>query len=140
MRPTISTADITNGTFDTDLTGWIALEGCPSTPKYSGDTVTLKATPRDGIGPYYIEFRKDGIIIDPSRLEDLDNPLSNVSENVEITRVFTLNDVDVAEASTGTIDFSVYVSDSCPIGTKSCTEICTITLGCMAPVCNFTVT
>lgn len=39
-----------------------SLATCPGT-KYSGDSIVLKATPRDGIGPYYIAFKKDGIIV-----------------------------------------------------------------------------
>lgn len=114
---------------------------CPITPKYSGDTVTLKATPKDGIGPYYVEFQKNGVLIDPSRLGGT-NPgtsqLYDVLENVSITREYTLDDLDVS-TSGGTIDFSVYMSDSCPTIAQTCTDTCTITIGCIAPVCNFTV-
>lgn len=135
----INTMDIVNGTFDTDLTGWIVLEGCPSAPKYSGEDVTLKATPRNGIGPYYVVFRKDGADIDSLRLGG-DNPIIDAPENVDIIRVYTLDDTDIRTASTGAINFSVHIEDKCPTGPQSCTEICTITLGCVAPVCNFTVT
>lgn len=113
---------------------------CPIAPKYSGDTVTLNATPKDGIGPYNVVFKKGIYIIDPSRLESLPNPVTGVAENTLITRVFTLDDVDVASATGGTIDFSVYIEDSCPTGPMTCTKTCTITIGCIAPVCNFTVT
>ncbi len=116
------------------------LAKCPMNPKYSGDTVTLNATPKDGIGPYYVVFKKGIYIIDPSRLESLPNPVTGVAENTLITRVFTLDDVDVASATGGTIDFSVYIEDSCPTGPMTCTQTCTITLGCVAPVCNFAVT
>ncbi len=113
---------------------------CPVSPKYSGSTVTLRATPRDGIGPYTVEFRKGGVdIIPSSRLESLSNPILNAPENNDITRVYTLDDVDIA-SSPGTIDFSVYITDSCPTGAKTCTETCTINIGCVTPVCNFTVT
>ncbi len=91
------------------------LATCPGT-KYSGDTITLRATPRDGIGPYYVAFKKDGIIIDPSRLGAQPNPISDAPENIEITRTYTLNDEDVRNALTGTIGFSVFIRDSCPTG------------------------
>lgn len=113
---------------------------CPTTPKYSGETVTLSATPKDGIGPYYVVFRKNGITIGPSRLGDLSNPILSAPENILITRVYTLDDLDISSAPTGTIDFSVYITDSCPTGAKTCTDVCTITIGCIAPICNFIVT
>jgi len=118
---------------------------CPGT-KYSGDSITLQATPRDGTGPYYVEFRKNNVAISTSRLTGSGplgstgtNPISNVPEDSDVIRVYTLNDLDVS-SSAGTIDFSVYISDSCPTGVQYCESACTITLGCLAPVCNFTVT
>ena len=118
---------------------------CPISPKYSGDIITLKATPKDGIGPYYVVFRKNGSTIDPLRVVDelgnpTTNPISSAPENIQITRVYTLDDVDISSALTGTIDFSVFISDSCPTGAQTCTDTCTINIGCLAPVCNFTVT
>lgn len=112
---------------------------CPTVPKYSGDTITLESTPRDGIGPYYVEFRINGDIIDASRLGE-DNPITSAPEDTLITRTYTLDDLDISSALTGTIEFSVFISDSCPIVPMTCTESCTIDIGCMAPVCNFTVT
>lgn len=113
---------------------------CPLGLKYSGDTITLKATPKNGIGPYYVVFRKNGVTIDPSRLGGLSNPITSATEDIEITRVYTLNDADISGASTGTINFSVYIEDSCPTGPQTCTETCVVSVGCIAPVCNFTVT
>ena len=112
---------------------------CPAI-KYSGDTVTLKATPSDGIGPYVVTFKKENVTIDPSRLGGLSNPITNVTENIQITRVYTLNDLDISSAITGNLTFSVEVSDSCPVTPMTCSSICVITVGCIAPVCNFTVT
>lgn len=113
--------------------------GCPSI-KYSGDTVTLQATPANAIGPYIVTFKKDGITIITSRLGGLSNPITSAPEDVQITRVYTLNDLDISSALTGEIEFSVEISDSCPIIPQTCTSTCTITVGCYAPVCNFTVT
>jgi len=117
-----------------------ALASCPSTPKYSGDTVTLKATPTGGVEPYVVTFKKDGSTISTSRLGGLSNPTTGAVEDTQITRVYTLDDLDISSASTGTINFSVYIEDSCPTGPMSCTETCTISVGCVAPICNFTVT
>lgn len=113
---------------------------CPTGLKYSGDTITLKATPKDGIGPYYVVFRKDGSTISPARLGGLDNPILSALENIEITRIYTLNDADIAGAIGGIIDFSVYMIDSCPTGGQTCEDHCIINIGCIAPVCNFVVT
>jgi hypothetical protein len=117
-----------------------ALATCPTVPKYSGDIITLKATPKDGIGPYSVEFKKDGLTIYPSRLGERDNPIIDVTENTLITRVYTLDDLDISSALSGTMIFSVHIEDSCPIEPMTCTESCTIDIGCVAPVCNFTVT
>lgn len=114
--------------------------GCPASPKYSGDTITLEATPTGGIGPYNIEFLKNTITINPSRLGGSSNPILSSPEGTTITRIYTLNDLDISSASGGTIDFSVNVSDSCPTGSVSCNSTCTIAIGCIAPTCNFTVT
>lgn len=118
----------------------ISLATCPTVTKYSGDTLTLEATPKDGTGPYYVEFMKNGEAIlgnDP-----LDRPytIPSAIENETITRIYILDDEDIRTALLGTINFSVYTEDSCPTGPQTCTESCIITIGCMAPVCNFTVT
>lgn len=134
-----ATVSVTTG-MTTEVVATLVLAPCPTSPRYSGDNITLKSTPRDGAGPYYVEFRKNGVLINPSRLGGLDNPILNAPENVQITRVYSLNDLDVSSASGGTIDFSVYITDSCPTGPMSCSETCTINIGCVAPICNFTVT
>ena len=115
------------------------LTNCPIIPKYSGDMITLNATPKDGIGPYYVVFKKGIGIINPLRLGSLSNPVTGVPENTLITRVYTLDDEDI-RTSTGIISFSVYMEDSCPTGAQTCTETCAMTIGCVAPVCNFVVT
>ncbi len=131
----------------TDVVATLALAPCPTSLRYSGDYITLKATPRDGIGPYYVVFKKDGLNIPTSRLSltsggatGVSNPITNAPEDVQITRVYHLDDLDISSALSGTIDFSVYIEDSCPTGPMSCSETCTINIGCVAPVCNFTVT
>lgn len=118
----------------------ISLATCPTVPKYSGDTLTLQATPRDGIGPYHVEFRMNGPAIPGN--DPLGNPytIPSAIENVTIIRTYILSDADIAGALTGTINFSIYIEDSCPTTHQTCTESCIINIGCIAPVCNFTVT
>jgi hypothetical protein len=116
----------------------LPLQPCP-TIKYSGDTVTLKATPRNGIAPYIVTFKKDDEAINSSRLGG-SNPISPAPEDVDITRAYILDDLDISSALSGTIKFSVEISDSCPTGPVTCTSECIINIGCMAPVCNFVVT
>ncbi len=117
-----------------------SLATCPMVTKYSGDTLTLQTTPKDGIGPYYVQFRMNGTVIPEN--DPLGRPytIPSATENVTLIRTYILNDADIAGALTGTINFSVYIEDSCPTGHKTCTESCIINIGCMAPVCNFTVT
>jgi hypothetical protein len=92
-----------------------SLAVCPGI-KYSGDDIVLRATPRDGIGPYYVAFTKDGIIINSSRLGGESNPITGAPEDVEIVRTYTLDDEDIRNAITGTIYFSVFIRGSCPTG------------------------
>lgn len=113
---------------------WSPLASCPISIKYKGDTVYLSATPKDGTGPYYVEFRKIiGTDVDIIVQYD-DQP-----EDVEITYDYILTNEDIRTATEGTIDFSVYIADSCPPIAQTCEQICTINIGCAAPICNFTV-
>ena len=119
--------------------------GCPSGPKYSGGSVILRATPRDGIGPYLVEFYKDEVPIPFGRLTSplviTDNPTTkSIVENTLVGGTYILDDIDVANAVGGRINFSVYIEDSCPTGSMNCGSTCTINIGCVAPVCNFVVT
>ena len=119
---------------------------CPGSPKYSGDPVQLRATPNGGIGPYLVEFYKDEVPISFSRLTIplggiTDNPTTkSIIENTEVGGTYILDDIDVANAVGGLMNFSVYIEDSCPTGPMNCASTCTISVGCVAPVCNFLVT
>jgi hypothetical protein len=117
---------------------WIPV--CPTFPKYSGDTITIQATPKDGVAPYHVEFRK-GVGTIPGN-DPLGRPytVDGATEDVTLTRTYVLTDADIASAVGGQIQFSVYIYDSCPTGALSCTEMCLINIGCLAPVCNFAVT
>ena len=118
----------------------IFLATCPTVTKYSGDTLVLQATPRYGTDPYYVEFMIGGMVIPGN--DPLGRPytIPSAIENEIIIRTYILSDADIAGALTGTINFSVYIEDSCPTGYLTCTESCIINIGCVAPVCNFTVT
>ncbi len=112
----------------------ILSDNCPISPKYEGDNVHLSANPRSGIGPYYVEFRKT---IEGSTT--VLNSYTSSPENTEITYDYILTNEDIRTAYSGTINFSVYMEDSCPTTPQTCSDSCAITIGCYAPVCNFTV-
>ena len=119
--------------------------GCPAVLKYSGNPIQLRATPRDGIGPYLVEFYKDEVLIPFGRLTSpvgiTTNPTTkSIVENTDVGGTYILHDIDVANAIGGRINFSVYIEDSCPTGPMNCGSTCTIDIGCIAPVCNFVVT
>lgn len=125
--------------------------------KYSGDDVTLKATPIQGVAPYTIEFRisppqsmigdETGAtdVIPSARLGGFSNPTYNVTEGTDITRVYTLDNTDIEGATSKipgegpSIIFAVEIIDSC-FSPQSCIKYCKTFVGCTAPVCNFTVT
>lgn len=118
-----------------ELAGYAITPTCPTTRKYSGDTISMQATPRDGVGPYSVTFRKDNIPITGCSY-------INVIENTTVICNYLLTDDDARSATTGMIDFSVFITDSCPypIGPSSCEEYCIIYIGCITPSCNFIVT
>ena len=117
---------------------------CPTSPRYSGDSITLRSTPRDGIGPYSVVFK---IGEDPIPFYRLTSPLGITSnpttktivEDTTVGGTYILTDEDV-RTSNGTITFSAHIEDSCPTTSQTCTETCIVNIGCLAPVCNFTVT
>jgi hypothetical protein len=138
--------------------------GCGST-KYSGNTINLQATPNGGIGPYRVRFWKKagGTGGTFSLVGTTHYP---VTEGDAVTESFVLNDFDVSSATGDTtagdptsddvgiiadpfgggaslaaakIRVATTVADSCPIEPKICISYCDVTLGCVAPTCNFTV-
>ncbi len=80
------------------------------------------------------------------------NPQLNVAEATAagtptISVTYTLDDFDIANyarvrgADTiPSILFRVSLTDSCPTGAQTCSEICKIFVTCPTPTCNFTVT
>jgi len=129
---------------------------CTTTTKLVGDTVTLSATPVQGVAPYTIQFRISPVqsmgndasaateVIPDIRIPGGNN-VSGVSEGVVITRVYTLDSSDLEGATTKVGDtgpsiiFAVETIDSCT-PPQSCIKYCKIFVGCTAPVCDFTVT
>jgi hypothetical protein len=133
--------------------------------KYSGNTINLQSTPDSGIGPYTVRFwKKAGGTGGTYSL--VGTPHYPVTEGNAVTESFVLNDFDVSSATGDTtagdptsddvgiiidpfgggkplavakIRVATTVADSCPIGPKICISYCDVTLGCVAPTCNFTV-
>lgn len=142
----------------TALGGSIAGIGvCPASIKYSGDDVTLKATPIQGVAPYIIEFRisppqnmigdETGAtdIIPSVRLGGFSNPTYNITEGTELTRIYILGNIDLEGATTKSGDtgpsiiFAAEMIDSCS-PPQSCIKYCKVFVGCTPPVCDFIVT
>jgi hypothetical protein len=139
------------------------LEACPT--KYSGDTVNLQSTPNSGIGPYTVRFwKKAGGTGGTYSLVGTEH--YPITEGSPITESFIISDFDVSSATgdltagaptsddvgiiiepfggltplaSGKIRVATTVADSCPTGPKICISYCDITLGCVAPTCNFSV-
>lgn len=129
---------------------------CTTTTKYSGDTVTMNATPIQGVAPYTIQFRKSPVqsmindwtgateVISDSRIPGGNN-ISGVSEGTTITRIYTLDNADLEGATTKSGDtgpsiiFATEIIDSCSPH-QSCIKYCKVFVGCTTPVCDFTVT
>jgi hypothetical protein len=133
--------------------------------KYSGDTINLAAEPDGGIGPYTVRFwKKAGGTGGTYSLVGTTH--SSVTEATTVTESIVLNDFDVSSATGDTtagapvsddvgiitdpfgggaalavskIRVATTVADSCPIGPEICLSYCDVTLGCVAPTCNFVV-
>lgn len=137
--------------------------GCGPT-KYSGDSLNLQASPTGAIGPYHVRFWRKPTSGGVMSWQEIDTTRT-VSEGSSTSTSFTLYDLDVASAvghsgaltpdsdTAGTISESgataslapskirvaTTVYDSCPITPQVCLSYCDVTLGCVAPTCNFTV-
>ena len=139
---------------------------CPTGPKYSGDTINLQASPSGAVGPYHVRFWRMPAPGGSMSYGEI-GTVSTISEGSSTSTSFTLYDTDLVAASgkldagfpdtdalgniislpddsssplgVGKIRVATTVYDSCPTGAKSCISTCDITLGCVAPTCNFTV-
>lgn len=112
---------------------------CTRTTYSSGDTITMKANPDGGIGPYTVTFYYDKGAGDVQ----VGSTQSGVTEATTATQTLSITDGIAAGASysgVGTIQLKVAISDSCPTGARTCAETCTIGAICVAPTCNFVVT
>ena len=137
------------------------ISGAQDNPKVVPNTVTMAAKPVQGVSPYKITFRKtpaasaDGSetgaaeVIATARLA-LTNATTNptaktITEGTTVTAVYTLDidDLNGAVTKAGgdtmpSITFAATIEDSCtPVST--CVNACKIFVGCVAPVCDFTV-
>jgi hypothetical protein len=128
---------------------------CPITPKYSGNIITMNATPVQGVAPYTIQFRKSPAnsmgndetaateVISDIRIPGGNN-ISGVAEGTTIIRVYTLDSADIEGATTKSGDtgpsilFASEITDSCT-PSQSCIKYCKIFVGCTVPVCDFIV-
>lgn len=151
----ISVVNIISGdTVVLDVT--LSAISCTTTTKLVGDTVTLSATPIQGVAPYTIQFRRSpvqSIGNDASAATDVipdiripgGNNVSGVSEGTVTTRVYTLDSSDLEGATSKmlgegpSIIFVAETIDSCT-PSQSCIKYCKIFVGCTVPVCDFTVT
>lgn len=132
---------------------------CTTTPKGSGDPISLNAAPMNGVAPYTVTFYKKVGINTPVQI----GTKSNVNEAIAPTvgtvipaLSYTLTDEDVAgsmgDPSTtisatnpdgvaldpGKIRIRTVVTDSCvgAGGPATCEDFCDIPLICVTPTCN----
>lgn len=138
--------------------------GCGST-KYSGDSINLEASPNGAIGPYHVRFWRMPNVSNIMTYGEIGS-VRTVSEGSSTSTNFTLYDTDLVAASgnttagipttdstgsitdpldssdplaIGKIRVATTIYDSCPTGGQSCLSYCDVSLGCVAPTCNFTV-
>jgi len=141
--------------------------GCASI-KYSGNSINLAASPNGAVGPYYVRFWRMPATGGAHSYGEL-GTVRSVTESYSTSTSFTLYDTDLVAASgvtagtptvstdtaslgqildlvgtgnnlaVGKIRVATTVYDSCPVTPMTCLSYCDITLGCIAPTCNFTV-
>jgi hypothetical protein len=163
---TLSTGGVYSLPFGNDGAGTYSGTGS----KGSGSTMTLKATPNGGVGPYDVRFWRsndgatiinDGIVT-PAYMAS--------AEGTTVSTTYQIVDADVAAAtgntaatspttvavdtgvitlggaaatlSTGSIRFYTSVVDSCKgsAGQGTCAQYVDVALACIAPTCSFVVT
>mgnify|MGYP003393798175 CR=1 FL=1 len=150
--------------FDSDVTG----DG--TGPKGSGSTVTLKANPLSGVGPYDVRFWRSNTGASPITTDITNASYMGSTEGVTVTATYVITDIDVAAAvgntlaqvpsavntttgvitlggattalTAGSIRFYSSIVDSCKgaLGPGVCAQYADVTLTCVAPTCNFVVT
>ena len=141
--------------------------GCPGAPKYSGNTINLAASPSGGVGPYHVRFFRmpatggamsygelgsmqtfaEGSMTPASTsftLYDTDLVAASGKGNAGYPTTNSAGDVIEPNDSTFPLGDSMIrvittVYDSCPVVPMSCISSCDVSLGCVAPTCNFTV-
>jgi hypothetical protein len=158
-----TTVSVTAG-LTTEVVATLVSAPCPTSPRYSGNSINLQASPNGAIGPYYVRFWRKPTSAGSMTWQELGTTRS-VSEGSSTSTSFTLYDLDVASAighsgaltpdsniagtisesgaaaalAVGKIRVATTIYDSCPITPQVCLSYCDVTLGCVAPTCNFTV-
>lgn len=135
--------------------------GSAATAKLAGSTVAMVATPVQGVAPYSVEFfmsaannMTDSVaaataVHIPGLGEGGDrlgavNPATGVTEGTPTTRTLTLTTTDLNGATKKgsdlgpTILFGSIITDSCTTP-ATCANYCKIYVGCVEPICDFTV-
>lgn len=125
---------------------------CTTTAKAGNSTIDLKIAPMGGTANYSVKYQKK---LSAGALTDI--PGSSSSGLTESTSAidyrglftYTITDADVVAAAAGDasatpalaagkIRFAAVVTDSCPTGAKTSTEICDVSTSCGTPTANFT--
>lgn len=152
--------------FQGDVTGAAYGAG----PKSSGDTVTLKAQPLGGVGPYDVRFWRSNTGESPITTGIANAFYLGSTEGTTVTATYPIVDADIAAAdgntlaqepsavdttsgaitlggtvsglTAGSIRFYTSIVDSCAgaAGPGVCAQYVDVTLTCVAPTCNFVVT
>lgn len=90
----------------------ILTKTCPTAAKKPGDTAILKGSASAGTPPYTIKLKKGSTVL---------AAFTNVPANTEKTYTYTIVEQDAPSVSLG-----MEVSDSCPSGAKTCSEVCSV--------------
>lgn len=99
---------------------------CTKTSAFVGETITLKAKGTGGTPPYTIDLFIGAVLLQRS---------TGIDANIEVSKSYTIQTSDV-----GILTANTTIIDSCPGGSKTCTELCPITVvECPVPTCSFTV-
>ncbi len=133
--------------------------------KYSGNSINLEAAPNDGIAPYHVRFWRKPTSSGIMSWQEVGTVRTVSVDGGTTSDSFTLYDLDISSAighsgaltptsdtagnisesgataslDAGKIRVAMTLYDSCPTEPQICLSYCDVTLGCVAPTCNFTV-
>lgn len=119
-----------------------SMAACAATGKTGGDTVNLLLTAVSGVAPYTTTFFKD---LGPGRvaITPAGSTGTIAADGGTDGGTYTITDADAKNANFGglaQIQFIGKITDSCPTGPLSCEQVCEVSITCVTPTCNFTVT